>query len=140
MVGIFAIPTLICSFPRTLDNLSWISIPSVLSIMIAGIVGMVGAGIHPVVGREISVTVPATFYSAFISITNPVFAYAGHFMFFIMVSEMKRPQDAMKAAYTLQGFATVFYTVFAAVVYYYIGNDVASPAFTSLDPKWMKAA
>ena len=31
-------------------------------------------------------------------------------MFFILISEMKRPQDAMKAAYTLQGFATTFYT------------------------------
>lgn len=141
LAGIFAIPTLICSFPRTLDNLGWISVPSVLSILIAGIVGMVGAGVHPMPGREVSITVPsATFYTAFISITNPVFAYAGHFMFFIMVSEMKRPQDAMKAAYTLQGFATVFYAVFAAVVYVFVGNSVASPAFSSLETKWMKAA
>lgn len=28
------------------------------------------------------------------------------FMFFILVSEIKQPRDAMKAAYTLQGFAT----------------------------------
>lgn len=34
--GIFAIPTLIFSFPRTLGNLSWLCIPSVLSILIAG--------------------------------------------------------------------------------------------------------
>jgi amino acid permease len=83
--GIFAIPTLICSFPRTLDGLSWISIPSVLSITIAGIVGMIGAGVVPAAGRTVSVTVPSTFFEAFISITNPVFAYAGHFMFFVMV-------------------------------------------------------
>lgn len=44
------------------------------------------------------------------------FAYAGHFMFFILISEMKRPQDAKKAAWTLQGFATVFYAVFAVVM------------------------
>ncbi|KAK5116944.1 hypothetical protein LTR62_006665 [Meristemomyces frigidus] len=138
--GIFAIPTLICSFPRTLDGLSWISIPSVLSITVAGIVGMIGAGLYPTPGREISITVPSTFFAAFISITNPVFAYAGHFMFFIMVSEMKRPQDAMKAAYTLQGFATVFYAVFAAVTYVYLGNTVTSPSFGSLELKWQKAA
>ncbi|EMC98585.1 hypothetical protein BAUCODRAFT_65599 [Baudoinia panamericana UAMH 10762] len=138
--GIFAVPTLICSFPRTLDGLGWISIPSVLSIAIAGIVGMVGAGLHPAPDRVVSVTVPSTFFEAFISITNPVFAYAGHFMFFIMVSEMKKPQDAMKAAYTLQGFATTFYAVFAAIVYVYIGNSVLSPAFSSLEIKWQKAA
>lgn len=57
-----------------------------------------------------------------------------------MVSEMKRPQDAMKAAYTLQGFATTFYAVFAAVTYVYLGNAVQSPSFLSLSPKWQKAA
>ncbi|KAK3672420.1 hypothetical protein LTR78_007727 [Recurvomyces mirabilis] len=53
---------------------------------------------------------------------------------------MKRPQDAMKAAYTLQGFATTFYAVFAAVTYVYLGNTVGSPSFGSLDSKWAKAA
>jgi hypothetical protein len=51
---------------------------------------------------------------------------------------MKRPQDAMKAAYTLQGFATVYYTVFAVVMYVYLGPEVASPAFSSLPVKWQK--
>jgi hypothetical protein len=78
--GIFAIPTLICSFPRTFDGLSWLSVSSVLSIIIAGIVGMVGAGLHPEPGREFAIVRTTTFYDAFISITNPVFAYAGHFM------------------------------------------------------------
>ena len=68
-----------------------------------------------------------------------MFAYAGHFMFFILISEMKRPQDAKKAAYTLQIFATTFYCVFAAVMYVYLGNDVMSPAFSSLPLKWAKA-
>jgi amino acid permease len=139
--GIFAVPTLLFSFPRTLDKLSWLSIPSVISIMIAGIIGMVGAGVHPTRDRfPLSATKPATFQDAFFSITNPVFSYAGHFMFFILISEMKKPQDAMKAAYVLQGFATTFYTIFAIVIYVYIGNSVASPAFSSLDPKWAKAA
>lgn len=80
------------------------------------------------------------FYLAFVSITNPVFAYAGHFMFFILISEMKRPQDAMKAAYTLQGFATTFYAVFALVMYVYLGHTVASPAFSSLPITWQKAS
>lgn len=57
-----------------------------------------------------------------------------------MVSEMKRPQDAMKAAYTLQGVATVFYAVFAGVIYGFIGSGVASPAFSSLPDIWMKVS
>lgn len=69
---------------------------------------------------------------------------------------MKNPNDAMKvgltassinmiltsfqAAYTLQGFATTFYTVFAIVTYFYVGKTVASPSFSSLPPVWAKAA
>lgn len=138
--GIFTVPVLLFSVPRTLDRLSWLSVLAVLSILVAGIVGMVGAGLHPVPGRTIYVAKSSDFVTAFISITNPVFAYAGHFMFFILISEMRDPRGAMKAAYTLQGFATTFYVVFAVVTYYYLGNDVASPSFSSLPPAWAKAA
>ncbi|KAL8842052.1 MAG: hypothetical protein Q9170_000655 [Blastenia crenularia] len=145
--GIFTIPTLLCSLPRTLDRLSWLSVPSVICIIVAGIVGMIGAGLNPIDdwGNQFSVAVKTDFVSAFISITNPVFAYAGkkpecHFMFFILISEMRRPNDAMKAAYTLQIFATTFYAVFAAVTYIYLGPNVASPSFSSLPLKWSKAA
>ena len=137
--GIFTIPTFICSLPRTLDRLSWLSVPSVFSILIAGIVGMIGAGVSfPV--ANISVTANTSFVVAFISVTNPVFAYAGHFMFFILISEMKHPTHAMRAAWVLQIFATTFYVVFAIVLYVYVGNSVASPAFSSLPEKWQKAA
>ncbi|KAF2154018.1 amino acid transporter [Myriangium duriaei CBS 260.36] len=138
--GIFTIPTLLISFPRTFDSLSWISVPSVISIAAAGIVGMVGAGLHPAPDREVQITVSSNFYTAFVAITNPVFAYAGHFMFFVLVSEMREPQKAMRAAYTLQGTATTFYAVFAGVTYAYLGSQVQSPSFSSLDTKWKKAA
>ena len=75
--GIFTIPTFIFSLPRTLDKLSWLSIPSVISIMVAGVVGMVAAGINPLEGRVTSNFVTTDFVTAFISVTNPVFAYAG---------------------------------------------------------------
>ena len=78
--GIFAIPTLLCSLPRTFHGLGWISIGSVLSITIAGIVGMAAAGIDPDPERSVEVAVKSDFYTAFVSITNPVFSFAGHFM------------------------------------------------------------
>lgn len=53
---------------------------------------------------------------------------------------MRRPQDAKRAAWALQIFATAFYTLFAGVMYAYLGSNVASPAFSSLPPKWAKAA
>jgi hypothetical protein len=132
--GIFAIPTLIFSFPRTLDRLSWLCIPSVISILVAGIVGMVGAGIYPTEGRTTSLFLQPSFVDAFVAVTNPVFAYAGHFMFFILISEMRNPKDAMKAAYVLQGFATTYYVVFAVVTHWYLGDGVMSPSLSSSEP------
>lgn len=78
--GIFAIPTLLVSLPRTFHGLSWLSVASVLSILIAGIVAMVAAGMHPVEDRKVDIAVKSDFFNAFTSITNPVFSFAGHFM------------------------------------------------------------
>ncbi|CAK3788449.1 amino acid transporter [Lecanosticta acicola] len=138
--GIFAAATFLLALPRTFDGLGWISVASVLSIIIAGVVGMVGAGLHPVEPRSVVAALPSDFYTAFFSITNPVFAYCGHFMFFALMSEMKRPQDAIKAAYTLQGVATTYYALFAGVTYGFLGSAVLSPSFSSLAPVWSKAA
>lgn len=100
--GIFAIPTLICAMPRTLDRLSWLSVPSVICIIVAGVVGMVGAGLEfPL--ADFSIAASTNFVDAFISVTNPVFAYAGHFMFFILISEMKHPTVSFVAFVSTTG-------------------------------------
>ncbi len=99
-----------------------------------------GAGLYPTPGRTVVATKSTTFYDAFTAVLNPVFAYAGHFMFFVLISAMHHPQDAMKAAYTLQGFATSFYVLFTVLVYIWIGDDVMSPALLSIDNVWAKAA
>jgi len=137
---IFSVAAFLVSLPRTLSGLTWLGVVSSVSILIAGVAGMIGAGANPVPDRIIQATVPQTFNNAFLAITNPVFAYAGHFMFFILISEMKKPQDAMKAAWVLQGFSTTFYVIFAVVMYVYIGSTVNSFAFSSLPPVWAKVA
>lgn len=53
---------------------------------------------------------------------------------------MKNPKDAKKAAWCLQTVATTFYVVFAVVMYVYMGNDILSPAYSSLPVVWAKAA
>ncbi|KAH9944526.1 amino acid transporter [Epithele typhae] len=141
LLAIFAIATFVLSLPRTLGRLSWLGLFSALLIAICGLLAMVGAGANPVRDRVIVASVPTNFYQAFLAITGPVFAYAGGTgddRFFILISEMRRPQDAMKAAWLLQGFATTFYAVFSVVVYVYIGNGVLSPALFSLPPVWSK--
>ncbi|KAI0490360.1 transmembrane amino acid transporter [Xylaria cf. heliscus] len=136
--GIFAVAVMLASFRRTLDGLGFLSIAGGLSIVIAGIAGLAGAGAAPIRPGDIRVAVASDFTSAFISITNPVFAYSGHSVFFLLISEMKRPRDAMKSAWALQITATSLYIVFAVVSYWYIGPDVASPSLLSLSPLWSK--
>ena len=69
--GIFAIPTLLCSLPRTLDRLSWLSVPSVISIIVAGIVGMVGAGLYPTPGRSTTIAANTDLYVHFGVFSSP---------------------------------------------------------------------
>ncbi|EMD41739.1 hypothetical protein CERSUDRAFT_110316 [Gelatoporia subvermispora B] len=135
---IFSAATFVISLPRTLGRLSWLGLFSAFFITLCGILAMIGSGVDAVPGRKLNATATASFFDAFLAVTGPVFAYAGHFMFFILISEMTRPQDAMKAAWVLQVFATVFYAVFSVVVYAYLGSTVASPALLSLSPIWSK--
>jgi len=98
-VLIFALASFCVSLPRTLSNLTWLGLGSALSILIAGLVGMIGAGANPVPDRILQATIPQTFTQAFLAITNPVsffffsinkstdlisewqvFAYAGSFI------------------------------------------------------------
>lgn len=53
---------------------------------------------------------------------------------------MERPQDFPKALCMLQIFEIVLYVVAAIVIYYYVGNDVASPALGSAGPIMKKVA
>ncbi|KAI1151244.1 transmembrane amino acid transporter protein-domain-containing protein [Nemania diffusa] len=140
LAGIFAVAVAIASFRRTLHTLGYLSIAGGISIFTAGIVGLAGARVAPVQQGDVQIAVTTDFTTAFISITNPVFAFTGHSIFFLLISEMKRPRDAMKAAFTLQTTATSLYVVFALVSYWYLGPNVASPSFLSLNPFWSKAA
>ncbi|KAG0709069.1 transmembrane amino acid transporter protein-domain-containing protein [Suillus ampliporus] len=143
LVIITAAVAFLISLPRTLGRLAWMGLLSAGVITLAGFVAMIGAGANPVPGRSLTITASSNFYEAFLAVTNPVRTFLCLRLtsdrFFILISEMRRPQDAMKAAWCLQVFATVFYAVFSIVLYVYIGNTVQSPAFFSLPPAWAKA-
>lgn len=72
LVLIFAAAIFFIAIPRTLDNVSWLGLFSVVLITFSGLLAMIGAGINPTPGRSINATIPTTFYGAFLAITNPV--------------------------------------------------------------------
>ncbi|KAI0703170.1 amino acid transporter [Earliella scabrosa] len=140
LLAIFTTVTFLIALPRTLNRLSWLGFFSVVFIAICGVLDMIGAGVNPVDDRVLMAAVPTKFDQAFLAITGPVFAYCGHFSFFILISEMRNPEDAIKSAWVLQVFSTAFYAVSSVVVYAYVGNTVASPALFSLPSTWSKVA
>jgi hypothetical protein len=91
---------------------------------------MIGLGVSPK-SLQVAATVVRPFASAFLSVTNIIFAYAGHVAFFSFISELKEPKDFPKALYLLQITDTSLYLIVSIVVYRYAGADVASPALGS---------
>lgn len=72
-----------------------------------------------------------TFTEAAAAVSTTVFVCAGTPAFFPIVSEMLEPKDYPKSLAICQGTVTLTYTVISAVVYYFCGSYVSSPALGS---------
>lgn len=63
-----------------------------------------------------------------------------HVAFFGLLAEMEKPEDFPKAVVMLQSFEVALYVSAAVVIYWYVGNGVASPALGSAGPLLKKVA
>jgi len=128
--------------PRTLKNVSFMSIASFISIFSAVLISMVAIGIQKPKGNTpLAVTTVLPFTDAFVSVSNIVFAYAGHSCFFGFLAEMKNPaKDWTKALIFLQVWDISLYIIAATVIYVFAGPDVSSPALGSAGPIVRKVA
>ncbi|OJJ46085.1 hypothetical protein ASPZODRAFT_117902 [Penicilliopsis zonata CBS 506.65] len=120
----------ICSLPRTLSKMSWLSLVSFASVVSAVFVTMIALGITQP-GSGVAATVPTTLYTGFGAVTNMVTAFSGHVAFFGLMAELKDPRDYPKALCLLQGSDISLYLIAALVIYRYAGVDVTSPALGS---------
>ena len=127
------------SLPRTLAEMSWLSLVSFISILTAVIITMVGVGVsHP--GKEVLAVVDTDLAKGFAAVCNIVFSFCGHAAFFGLAAELKNPRDFPKAVCLLQGVDISLYLIAAVVIYRYGGADVASPALGSASPIVSKVA
>jgi amino acid permease len=81
-----------------------------------------------------------TLKSAFLSTTNIVFAYSFAVCQFSFMSEMHTPTDYVKSIWALGLIEIFIYTLTGALVYAFVGVDVASPALLSAGPKVSRIA
>jgi amino acid permease len=132
----------ICDLPRTLKRVSYMSIASFVSIFSAVLVSMIAIAIHKPKGNQrLAITTVLPFTDAFVSVSNIVFAYAGHSCFFSFLSEMRTPEkDWLKALLFLQTWDISLYIIAATVIYVFAGPDVKSPALGSAGPIVRKVA
>jgi hypothetical protein len=72
-----------------------------------------------------------TFASAFLSVTNIIFAYSFAVCQFSFMSEMHTPKDYVKSIWSLGLIEIFIYTLTGALVYVFVGNEVESPAILS---------
>jgi amino acid permease len=92
---------------------------------------MTALGAAPKPNLHIQSTNTVPFAKAFLSVTNIIFAYAGHVAFFSFISELRDPAQFPRALYVLQVTDTLMYIIVGVVVYRYAGADVSSPALGS---------
>ena len=132
--------SLICSLPRTLNNVSWLSMVSFTSIVSAIVICMIGLGIEHPGGKPVKATAEVDLVTAFSAVLNIIFAYIGHVAYFGIMAELKNPRDFPKALCLLQTLDIILYIVTAVVIYRYAGDGVGSPALGSTNPILQKVA
>ncbi|KAL2844545.1 transmembrane amino acid transporter protein-domain-containing protein, partial [Aspergillus pseudoustus] len=133
------IVSLIFSLPRTMKNMSWLSLASFISIFCAVVIAMIAIGIeHP--GGPVKATTETNLVTGFTSALNIILSYASHNAFFNVIAELKEPKEFPKALTLLQSIDISLYLVAGVVIYYYAGADVESPALGSISPVVSKVA
>ncbi|KAL1628021.1 hypothetical protein SLS56_006062 [Neofusicoccum ribis] len=132
---------LILSLKRQLEKVSYLSMISCLSITICIVVAMIGIGISkPDPAHIVAVNHDSDLKTGILAALQIILAYAGHVAFFTFCSELKRPEDFPKSLAFMQIIATTFYVIVGAVIYYYAGPTVLSPALGSASPIVAKVA
>ncbi|KAH7389323.1 transmembrane amino acid transporter protein-domain-containing protein [Phaeosphaeria sp. MPI-PUGE-AT-0046c] len=121
--------------PRTFKNVSYLSVFSCLSIIVAVLVAMIAIGIQkPDMASILAVRPDVPLITGLGPVLNIILAYTGHVAYFSFHAELKNPRDFTKALLLEQTLAVLFYMTISVVIYYYAGPLVASPALGSASP------
>ncbi|KAF9693535.1 hypothetical protein EKO04_008312 [Ascochyta lentis] len=142
---IFSVAGMIVCFilglPRTFKKVSYLSYFSCGSIILAVLIAMIGIGISkPDVGNILAVRPGVPLVKGLGPVLNIILAYTGHVAFLSFQAELRDPKDFKKALFFEQGIAITFYMTISAIIYYYAGPLVTSPALGSASPVVTKIA
>jgi len=136
---ISAILLFVLAIPPTFSEFAILGYIDFVSIVIAIILTIVATGIEAsrapggISSADWSVWPPPdiSFSSAFLSVTNIVFAYSFAVCQFSFMSELHTPTDYVKSIWALGLIEIFIYTGTGALIYAFVGNSVQSPALLS---------
>ncbi|KAI4189587.1 MAG: hypothetical protein LQ346_005087, partial [Caloplaca aetnensis] len=136
------------ALPPTFHEFAILGYIDFASILVAISITMVATGIHASSSTTssssaISTTIPwsawpppdTTLAQAILATTNIIFAYSFAVCQYSFMAEMHTPRDYVKSIAALGAIEIAIYTLTGAVIYAFVGPDVASPAILSAAPK-----
>ena len=140
-----AIILLLLAVPPSFAEVAILGYIDFVSIMAAILITMIGTGVASG-SLESSAEWSAwpqpdtNFTSAFIAVTNIVFAYSFAICQFSFMDEMHTPKDFVKSIWSLGIIEIIIYTLTGALIYSFVGPDVKSPALLSAGTLLSKVA
>ncbi|KAI1329276.1 transmembrane amino acid transporter protein-domain-containing protein [Xylariaceae sp. FL0255] len=140
-----AIILLLLAIPPSFAEVAILGYIDFASVMLAIGVTVIGTG---VVRTESGVSSDwsawpkegTDFASAFIAVSNIVFAYSFAMCQFSFMDEMHTPSDFVKSIWWLGIIEMLIYTLTGALVYYFVGQEVQAPALLSAGSLLSKVA
>jgi hypothetical protein len=102
-----------------------------ITIIATGISATDAPGGLAAVSWELWPAAETSFYQAFLSITNILFAYSFAMCQFSFMDEMHTPKDYIKSIWALGLIEIFIYTLTGSLVYVFVGSGVESPALLS---------
>ncbi|CAG8938451.1 unnamed protein product [Penicillium salamii] len=135
---ISAIILLLLAIPPSFSDMAILGYIDFVSIIIAVGITIIGTGVEASSSTGLAAVNWSawpkdnlTFAEAFIALSNIIFAYSFALCQFSFMDEMHTPTDFPKSVWAL-GLAEIgIYTITGALVYAFVGQDVASPALLS---------
>ncbi|CAO1614498.1 unnamed protein product [Parajaminaea phylloscopi] len=137
-VVISAILLALLALPPTFTEFAILGYIDFVSIVAAILITMIATGVKASQSPGLDAVewsawpAPGTdFVKGFSAVSQIVFAYSFNTVLYSFQQEMHRPQDAEKSVWAVGLVQVVIYTLTGAIIYRFVGQDVASPALLS---------
>ncbi|KAA8496711.1 N amino acid transport system protein [Porphyridium purpureum] len=119
--------TLVVNQARSFSNIAVVSVVGSLSVMVPTVIAIIGIASairndpeqYP---RGSTVLFGSSATAAFVAVLEFMYSYAGHVVYFELISELRTPSDFPKALWLSQFIIFAVYIVIGAVMYHLVGD------------------